>query len=107
MRKTYCDRCGEECHYRNGHLHLSEQHRTASGQEVGMDEYGPADLCGACIDLLREWVGEALAVTHYGGPPDEMMNARPVPAPFMLTDLDQPPPPPEVAVRGLAGDGAQ
>lgn len=88
-QKTYCDRCGAECAYRTGHLHLAEYHRRASGETVSQDEYRPFDLCGGCIDEVRAFLGDALVVVHYDQ--GENVMARAIPQPFYPPD--SPPPP--------------
>lgn len=87
--KHFCDRCGAECAYRTGHVHLSEYHARASGEVVSQDEYKPFDMCGGCIDELRAFLGDALIVQHYGGP-DEAVMASPVPQPFYPPDSPVP-----------------
>jgi hypothetical protein len=87
--RHFCDRCGAECAYRTGHLHLSEFHARAGGEVVSQDEYKPFDLCGSCIDETRAFLGDALVVQHYEHGGGEMAVARDVmPPPF------EPAPPP-------------
>jgi hypothetical protein len=81
-RKTYCDRCGAECAYRTGHLHLAEMHARAGGEVVSQDDYKPFDLCGGCIDEIRAFLGDALVVHHYDQGPQDTALAQVVPEPF-------------------------
>jgi hypothetical protein len=76
-RKTYCDRCGAECKFRTGHMHLTELHARASGEVISTDDYNPFDLCGECVDAVRAFLGDALVVRHY-----EHAEEMPVPQPF-------------------------
>lgn len=81
MRKFYCDRCGNECEARVGHLHLAVMHQTNKGETVSNDEFRPVELCGHCTDAVRDFVGPALAMfdpQQQDSYPGELV-ARPLP----------------------------
>lgn len=86
MRRTYCDRCGNECEARVGHLHLAVMHQTNKGEAVSHDEFKPVELCGHCTDALTGFIGPELALFQPQEPlgPDSMMaRAVPIPQPFL------------------------
>jgi len=59
MRKTFCDRCGEECISVIGRMHLSVEHfRPSNRERVAEDEFAPVDLCSGCKEALRSWFRE-------------------------------------------------
>ena len=59
MRKTFCDRCGEECIAVIAHMHLSVEHfRPSNREQVAEDEFAGVDLCSGCKEALRNWFRE-------------------------------------------------
>jgi hypothetical protein len=79
MRRTYCDRCGNECEARVGHLHFAVIHQTNKGETVSHTEYKPVELCGHCTDAVQDFVGEVLSMYEPGPGPDSAMMAHPFP----------------------------
>lgn len=68
-QKTFCDRCGRQCRgNKRGHIHLVEIHFTSNGENVGDDEYPPADLCWRCLKLIKEALGNALTAVRQRRP---------------------------------------
>lgn len=57
MRKTFCDRCGAWCVNTTAHFGGHVEHTTSKGETVGIDEIESLDLCKACIEAAREFLG--------------------------------------------------
>jgi hypothetical protein len=68
VRKIFCDRCGTECINTVAHLNGVVEHKTSQGEQVGMDEIKPVELCKLCFSVLADLLG--LIVT-----PQEMDRA--------------------------------
>ena len=84
MRKTFCDRCGEECVNSVVHVHISETHTTNRAEVVGDDEYAPAELCHSCGDALKEFLPSLGRLLYRKEPigEDEPQMARAIEAPY-------------------------
>jgi hypothetical protein len=70
MRKTFCDRCGEQCVNTIVHLYGTVEHQTNQGEQVGGDDIKQVELCNRCFKLVQELV--SLTVR-----PQEMAMAAP------------------------------
>lgn len=72
MRKTFCDRCGQECLNYHADLSVNGTHTTSQGVTVSDDDYRPpSQLCRHCTQSLVTWMGSSLGLMS-----DEEMSQR-------------------------------
>jgi hypothetical protein len=69
MKKTFCDRNGEECVNTTVIISVRTVHHTKDGQYVGDDEHKPVEICLNCASEVEAVIPQAFALA----PKDEMM----------------------------------
>jgi hypothetical protein len=57
MRKTFCDKCGDECVNGVDRIYFTREHTTNQGEVVGQDSTDGSELCLTCGDAARKVLG--------------------------------------------------
>jgi hypothetical protein len=82
MKKTFCDRCGDEVTGKVVLVRIEVVYLTNKNEPVGEDSYEPAELCGTCGDLHLRNLPNAKFQSHKldSGEDAMMMHAEIRPA---------------------------